>query len=394
MNRTNRILVLNNIAPAGLDIFEGQMELGAGVSNPTAIIVRSAKVETNSYPDLVAVARAGAGVNNISVEQATESGVCVYNTPGANANAVAELVFTMLGVHFRKVPQALDFMKSVIGDDEKISSRVEFQKSQFSGFELAGKTLGVIGLGKIGVLVANAGVQKGMKVIGYDPFPTFANMHQLDPRVEVVRQMEEVLPAADVLSVHVPFSAKTKHLIGAAQLALVNPDCVLMNYARDGIYDDAVVLEALKAGKAEAFITDFPTQALLGQDRVICTPHLGASTAESEENCAVMAAKQLKNYLEYGVVQNSVNFPTVEAFPAQTVRVRLTVVNKDVPNMIAEIASTIAAAGINIHKLVNESNGKIGYNLVDLEVDIDDATVDQIRRLPNVLKVRVLRFEK
>lgn len=390
----NRILVLNNVSKTGLALFGDNHRVGPSVTDPEAVIVRSAKVDTDQYPNLLAVARAGAGVNNVSVEKATEKGVCVFNTPGANANAVAELVFIMLGLYARRVDQALRFVQTLEGDDVAIGAQVESGKSKFTGFELVGKTLGVVGLGKIGVLVANAGIERGMKVVGYDAFPTLSNMHQLNPKVEIARSMEEVLVASDVLSAHVPLSPKTKHLIGAKQIAMMKDDGVIMNYARGGIYDDEAVLQALAVGKVKTFITDFPTKALLRNTAVICTPHLGASTAESEENCAVMAARQLKNYLEYGVITNSVNFPVVENFPSGTVSVRLVIVNKDVPNMIAVIAGVLGVAGINIQALTNESNGKIGYNLVDLEIDISDEVVEQIRQLPNILKVRVLRFTK
>lgn len=389
-----RIKVLNNVSEIGLSLLQNTHEVGPEAADPEAIIVRSAKVNTDEYPNLVAVARAGAGINNVSVARATECGVCVFNTPGANANAVAELVFIALGLYARKIDKALRFVETLEGDDVQIAAQVEAGKSKFTGFELTGKTLGVIGLGKIGVLVANAGIERGMKVIGYDAFPTLTNMHQLNRQVEIARRMEEVIAAADVLSAHVPFSEKTRHLIGEDQIRLMKPECILMNYARDGIYDDAAVLEALDTGKVSVFITDFPTHALIQNGRVMCTPHLGASTAESEENCAVMAAKQLKNYLEYGVIANSVNFPVIEMFPSQAIRTRLVIVNKDVPNMIAIIAGVIGDARLNIQALTNESNGKIGYNLVDLEAEVSSDVVEKIRNLPNVLRVRVLNFSK
>ncbi len=388
----NRILVLNNVSKTGLKLFGDNYQIGPHITNPEAIIVRSTQVDTEKYPNLVAIARAGAGVNNITLTKATEKGVCVFNTPGANANAVAELVFIMLGLYARHVDKALSFVQTLDGDDYTINTQVEAGKSRFTGFELAGKTLAVIGLGKIGVLVANAGIERGMKVIGYDAFPTLTNMHQINPRVEIARHMKEVLEIADVLSVHVPLSEKTKNLIGATQIALMKDDCILMNYARNGIYDDTAVLEAIDRGKVKSFITDFPTKQLLGNKKVVCTPHLGASTTESEENCAVIAVRQLRNYLEYGIVTNSVNFPTVEMFPTQAIKNRLVIVNKDMPNMIAVITRVLGEARINIQALVNESNSKIGYNLIDVEVDICEEIAERIRQLPNVLQVRVLRL--
>jgi D-3-phosphoglycerate dehydrogenase len=388
-----QVLVLNNISEAGLNQFGEGYEFGSDIPDPEAILLRSAKLDTDHYPSLLAVARAGAGVNNVSVAKATERGVCVFNTPGANANAVAELVFIMLGIYARRINKALQFMHLLEGDDDDlITAQVEETKAKFSGFELVGKTLGVIGLGKIGVLVANAGIRHGMRVIGYDTFPTLTNMHTLNAHVEIVRRMEDVLREADVLTVHVPFSEKTKHLIGAKQIDLLKEDCILMNYARGGVYDDNAVIAALDAGKAGVFITDFPTSSLTTTENVICTPHLGASTAESEENCATMAVRQLKNYLEYGVVSNSVNFPVVETFPSQSVRSRLAIVNRDVPGMIAVITEVLGGAHINIQALTNEGNGKIGYSLIDLEVEVGGEIIEAIRRIPDVLRVRVMRF--
>jgi len=389
-----RVLVLNNVSKAGLELLTNDGYLvGKDVADPEAIILRSATLETDNYPNLLAVARAGAGVNNVSVAKATEKGVCVFNTPGANANAVAELVFFLLGVYARRVDKALQFMETLDEEtDVAIAAQVEAQKAKFSGFELAGKTLGVIGLGKIGVLVANAGVRYGMRVVGYDAYPTLTNMHLLDPKVEVVLSMEGVLRECDVLTVHVPFSTQTKHLIGMNQLRLLKQGCVLMNYARGGIYDDVAVMEALNDGWVQKFITDFPTFGLMANGHVICTPHLGASTAESEENCAIMAVRQLKKYLEYGVVSNSVNFPVVETFPAQSVRTRLSVVNKDVPGMIAVVTTALGDAGLNIQASVNASNGKIGYNLLDLETYVGEDVIEKIRQIPNVLRVRVMKF--
>jgi D-3-phosphoglycerate dehydrogenase len=388
-----RILVLNEVSQNGLNVF-GDQKVGQDVINPTAIIVRSAKVNTDQYPDLVAVARAGTGVDNISIAKATEKGVCVFNAPGANANAVAELVFIMLGLHARRVDKALQFIHDLDWNDADTATKVEAGKSKFTGFELTGKTLGVIGLGKIGVLVSNAGIERGMRVIGYDAFPTLAGMHRLNPKVEIVRHMEEIFASADIISVHVPLTEKTRNLIGTDQIALMKPDCIVMNYSRDGIYDDEAVIEALTARKIAAFITDFPTKTLCQNPHVICTPHLGASTAESEENCSLMAARELKNYLEYGVVNNSVNFPEIEMFLSQTIRTRLAIASKDMPNMIAAITGVLGDAGVNIQSLANGSNGTISYNLVDLEVDVDDQLIKRIRHLPGVLRVRALKFSK
>jgi D-3-phosphoglycerate dehydrogenase len=300
----------------------------------------------------------------------------------------------MLGIAARKIDKSLEFSQSMAkeADDKVINEKVEKGKSQFSGFELQGKTLGVIGLGKIGVLAANAGLQHGMTVIGYDPFPTVANVHLLNPRVEITPKLDEIIAKADVITVHVPLSDKTRNLIGEAQLKKAKQGVILMNYARKGIYDDAAVIAAMDAGKVSFYINDFPSKALLGRPNVICTPHLGASTAESEENCAVMAVNQLKNYMEYGIIANSVNFPIIESYPEEHTRTRVVVINKDVPNMIAQITQVIGKAGLNIVSFTNASNGKIGYNIIDLDKDVPDALVESIQGVDKVIRVRVLRF--
>lgn len=389
-----KIKTLNNISQQGLKLFNDNYAVTPGEASPDAVLVRSAIVDTDEIPSMLAIARAGAGTNNISIDKATEKGVCVFNTPGANANAVAELVFIMLGIAARKVHKSMDFTQALAAetDDKVIGEKVEKGKAQFSGFELQGKTLGIIGLGKIGVLAANAGLQHGMTVIGYDPFPTVANVHLLHPRVEIAHKLDDILAKADVISVHVPLSDKTRHLISEAQLKKAKQGVILMNYARKGIYDDQAVIAALETGKVGIYISDFPYKALLGRPNVICTPHLGASTAESEENCAVMAVNQLRNYLEYGVVANSVNFPITEVYPEAATKTRLVVINKDVPNMIAQVTQAVGAAGLNIASFTNASNGKIGYNIIDLESDVPESVVSAIKGIDKVVRVRMLKF--
>lgn len=389
-----RIQTLNNISQQGLKHFSTDYALTTEPGSPDALLVRSAPVDADNYSSVQCIARAGAGVNNITIDKATERGICVFNTPGANANAVAELVFIMLGIAARKVHKSIEFTQSLAGeeDDKVLNEKVEKGKARFAGFEMMGKTLVVIGLGKIGVLVANAGIKRGMHVIGYDPFPTLTNAHALDSRVEMSHKLEDVVRAADVISVHVPLSEHTKNLIGDKQLEMAREGVILLNYARKGIYDDAAVLKALEAGKVSTYITDFPARPLYGNENVIMTPHLGASTAESEENCAVMAVKQVRNYLEYGVVINSVNFPAVEVFPQESTRTRIIVINRDVPNMIAAITQVVGAAGLNIQSFTNESNGKIGYNIIDLERDLPAGLEASLGAIENVIRVRVLRF--
>jgi D-3-phosphoglycerate dehydrogenase len=389
-----RIQTLNNISQQGLKLFTDAYTVSSEAGPSDALLVRSALVDAEGYSDVQCIARAGAGVNNITIDKATERGICVFNTPGANANAVAELVFIMLGIAARKVHHSIEFTQSLANedDDKVLNEKVEKGKSRFAGFEIMGKTLVVIGLGKIGVLVANAGIKRGMHVIGFDPFPTLTNAHALDSRVEMSHKLDEVIRAADVISVHVPLSEHTKNLIGAKQLETARDGVILLNYARKGIYDDAAVLQAIASGKVGTYITDFPAKALFGNDKVITTPHLGASTAESEENCAVMAVKQIRNYLEYGVVNNSVNFPVVEVFPQDSTRTRIIVINRDVPNMIAAITQVVGAAGLNIQSFTNESNGKVGYNVIDLEQDLPAGVESKLAALENVVRVRVLRF--
>lgn len=390
-----KVQTLNNISPQGLKLFTADYAVTSEAGqSPDALLVRSALVDAEGYPTVQAIARAGAGVNNITLDKATDRGICVFNTPGANANAVAELVFIMLGVAARRVSSSIEFTRALASEeDEKVlNEKVEKGKARFAGFEMMGKTLAVIGLGKIGVLVANAGVQRGMHVIGYDPFPTLTNAHALDGRVEMSHDLDAVIKAADVITVHVPLSEHTKNLIGAKRLATLREGVILINYARKGIYDDAAVLKAVEAGKVQAYVTDFPSKALLANDKVICTPHLGASTAESEENCAVMAVKQVRNYLEYGVIHNSVNFPVVEVFPQSATRARVIVINRDVPNMIASITQVFGAAGVNIQSFTNESNGKVGYNIIDVESDLPAGVEASLAAIENVIRVRVLKF--
>lgn len=397
------ILTLNNISQKGLGVFCGtNCLIGKSFGQPVdAIIVRSAEVDTTQYPNLIAVARAGAGVNNISVTDATNAGVCVFNTPGANANAVAELVFTMLGTCARSIENALIFSKGLMGSDQEINEKVEAGKKNFVGFELAGKTLGVIGLGKIGVLVANGGIVRDMKVIGYDPSPSTTNMHSLDQRVIVTERLGEVMTRADIISVHVPLSGATKNMIGLDQIKMMKKGCILLNYARSGIYDEKAVVEGINSGVVKIYITDFPnsflvdscSNKLISTDSVVFTPHLGASTEEAEEKCAVMACNQLKNFLYFGTVLNSVNFPTLDMKISPTIKTRLSIVNRDVPNMIASITGVIGEAGLNIHQFVNSGNGIIGYNLVDLEVEVQEMLLERIRKINNVLRVRAIRFD-
>ena len=387
------IKTLNSIAPEGLNLLGEHYRVGGDVECPEGIIVRSARVDTDAYPSLLAVARAGAGVNNITVDRATAKGICVFNTPGANANAVAELLFIMLGISARNIHQGVDFCKGLAGlPDSEITHQIEKKKAAYRGFELAGKTLGVLGLGKIGIRVANAGVFHQMRVIGFDPFPTLDNIHQLSPEVIFSRSLQEVVHSADILSLHIPLNEKTKGMVNAELLSLLPSGAILVNYARGPIVDEPAVLAALDSGQLLHYITDFPTNANLNHPKVLVTPHLGASTQESEEHCAVMAVKELKAYLELGNVSRSVNFPTCESVPRGAAHTRLIMINKDIPGMIGFASHAIGSQGINIASYINESNGTIGYNIIDLENPVPSAVLDDIKAHDGVIRIRTIRL--
>lgn len=390
---TFKIKTMNKISSKGLALFGEKYAISDAEAAPNAILVRSAQVDTDLFPGTLAVARAGAGVNNITIDKATKVGMCIFNTPGANANAVAELVFIGLGLALRNVPKALAWMGTIadITDAKEMDEKVEKGKSQFAGSELSGKTLGVIGLGKIGVLTANLAQGMGMRVVAYEPFPSAQNMHRLSRNVVVTNNLSEVFAQSDFLTVHVPLNDKTKGLLNSTSLASFKGQ-VILNFSRGAIVDNEVVKERLAAGTLRAYVTDFPNPALVKLSGVIALPHLGASTEEAEENCATMAVEQLRDYLEYGIVKNSVNFPSISGHPAANAKVRLAVVTQDVPSMIAEITRVIGAAGINIHSFRNESNGKVGYNLIDTEADVTESVIDQLRKLEKVVFVRKIDF--
>lgn len=387
-----KIKTLNNISQKGLGLFDATYEVGEGVSLPDAILVRSAKVDTDDYEGLLAVARAGAGVNNITIDKASSKGVCVFNTPGANANAVAELVMTALGMAVRNVHKAAAWVRALDVNSADLAGDVEKGKKKFAGTELTGKTLGVIGLGKIGVLVSNYARWKNMRVVAYEPYPNAVNMHLLSNKVTVVKTIEDVVAESDFITVHVPFiKGVTEDLLNAKNLADFKGSYIL-NFARGGIVNMDTVYEMLDSGRLEGYISDFPDAKQIAHEKVLCLPHLGASTEEAEENCAIMAVNELRDYLEFGCVRNSVNFPPLDERPRSDVKSRVVVINEDVPNMIAEITKVIGGAGINISSFSNKSNGKIGYNLIDSDAEIADGVLELLSALPKVIKVRIIRF--
>ncbi|MEN8200577.1 MAG: 3-phosphoglycerate dehydrogenase, partial [Thermodesulfobacteriota bacterium] len=330
-----RIKTINAIAPEGLALLGENFSVDPGESAPQGIIVRSSQVDVEDYPDLLALARAGAGVNNITVEKATEKGICIFNTPGANANAVVDLVFPMIGIWLRNIYQGIAFCKSLAEvPPDKVGEEVERQKAAFRGVEIAGKTLGVVGLGQIGVRLANGGIQRFMKVYGFDPFPSLDNIHNLLPEVHVTRDMRETLSRADIVSLHLPVNEKTRGMVNGDFIANMKRGAILVNYARGPVVEEEAVLAALDSGQLEAFISDFPTPGTIGHEKVLTTPHLGASTEESEGNCSRMAVGELSAYLRYGNITHSVNFPNIESIPASSVHTRLIIINRDVPGII------------------------------------------------------------
>ncbi len=385
------IKTINRIAPEGLALFGPDYQVGPDETAPHGIVVRSSQVDTDDYPELLAVARAGAGVNNITVDKATEHGICVFNTPGANANAVAELMYTMLGTMMRNIDQGVAFCKELAGlDDAAISAAVESQKAAFRGVELAGKSLGVVGVGKIGVMVANGGVQRQMSVVAFDPFPALENIHALSYDVKLSRNLGTVLQQSDIVSIHVPLNKKTRGLVNREFISQMRPGAILINFSRAEVVEEADVLAALDDGKLEGYISDFPNSKNLGHSRVLVSPHLGASTEESEENCACLAVSELKDYLEYGTISRSVNFPTVESIPSGSCHARLIMINRDIPGMIGFASNIIGSNNINIASYINESNGLIGYNIIDVESPVPHEVITKIESHPDVIRTRII----
>lgn len=385
-----KILTLNNISPRGLSQFEAdQYQVGSDLTEPDAILVRSQVMHDMAFPESVkAVGRAGAGVNNIPITRLSALGVPVFNTPGANANAVKELVLVGLLMASRNIPQALHFVEGLDGDDAAMHKTVEAGKKQFVGTELPGRTLGVVGLGAIGVKVANAAHALGMRVIGFDPKVTVENAWQLSAGVEQARSVEEVIARADYLSFHVPLNDHTRDMLNAERLKLAKPSLVVLNFSREGVVGAALVREALDSGRIAGYVCDFPSVSLKGHSRVIALPHLGASTQEAEENCAVMVVQQVRDYLENGNIRNSVNFP--EAILPRTEGFRVCIVNTNVPNMLGQISSTLAGSGLNILDMLNKSKGDLAYTVVDVDRAIPEAATAGLRAIEGVLAVRAL----
>lgn len=382
------ILKLNAISPLADKIFEGY-NYGDKIADPDGIMVRSAAMADYPVGDkLLAVARAGAGTNNIPVAAYAEKGIVVFNTPGANANAVKELVICELFLGGRKICDAIDWVKTLKGGGDGISKAVEKGKSSFVGGEILGKTLGVIGLGAIGIAVANAAHALGMNVVGCDPFLSTANALLLNPAVKVVSDRAEIYKCADYITVHVPLNPETKGMFDKDTLAAMKDGAVLINNSRGELAVTEDVIAALESGKLARYITDFPNDALIGVKNAICVPHLGASTPEAEDNCAVMAAKQLTDYIENGNIVNSVNYPTVGG--PKTGVARLCIHHKNVANMIAQFTTAVSAAGLNIDSMADKSKGDYAYCIIDLDGKCTPALEKSIAAIDGVIRVRNL----
>lgn len=385
-----KILTLNNISPLGLARLPADtFQVSADVKEPDGILLRSFKMHDMEIPkSLKAVGRAGAGVNNIPVDKLSKLGIPVFNAPGANSNAVKELVIAGMLLAARHIGPAWQFSQGLTGTDAEISKAVEAGKKNFAGFELPGRTLGVVGLGAIGRLVANAALSLGMKVVGFDPGITVEGAWALSADVKKANSVEELLRQVDFVTFHVPLMDATRNLINAERLKLMKDGVVIINFAREGIIDDAAVSAAIKAGKVYGYVCDFPSNLLKNHEHVMTLPHLGASTAEAEDNCAIMVAEQVRDFLENGNIRNAVNFPEV-VVPRESVH-RLIVANANVPNMLGQISETLGEAKLNIHDMVNRSRGELAYTLVDLDSPATEVVRQKIAAIPGVLMTRIV----
>ncbi len=384
-----QIQTLNKISKVGTCRLDAaKYTVADAPENPDAIMVRSAAMHDMEFgSNLLAIARAGAGVNNIPVDKCAEQGIVVFNTPGANANAVKELVVAGLLLSSRKISEAMAWVPSLKDEGDNVGKLVEKGKSQFAGPEIKGKTLGIIGLGAIGALVANVAIDLGMKVIGTDPFLSVGAALRLSPAVQVAKSADEVLAAADYLTIHVPYNADTKGFINAEAIAKMKDGARVLNFARGELVNDADMIAALESGKISCYVTDFPNANTIGVKNIIAIPHLGASTPESEDNCAMMAADELVAYLEQGNIINSVNFPNAEMHANGT---KLCVLHKNVPTIIAQITAALGDAGKNIDNMVNASKKDNAYTMIDVAGDVADSIVDAVKAIEGVIRVRVI----
>ncbi|MCX7068489.1 MAG: phosphoglycerate dehydrogenase [Methylococcales bacterium] len=385
------ILTYNNISPIGLNRFPSeQYKVAADVAEPDAIMLRSFKLHGMAIPESVkAVGRAGAGVNNIPVAEYTKRGIPVFNAPGANSNAVAELAIAGMLLASRHIPAALSYVSGLTGDEESMNADVEKHKVNFAGFEIAGKTLGVLGLGAIGVKVVNSAAALGLNTIGFDPFISLQNAWKLNSLTVPAANIDDVVSQSDFISLHIPLNEKTKNLFSKEHIARIKKGATLLNFSRAGVVDEAAIVEALNAGDLHFYVCDFPSPALINHPRAIALPHLGASTEEAEENCAVMVADQIRDFLEQGIIRNSVNFPEV-VIPLTEDCVRITITNQNIPGVVGHVSSVLGDAGINIVDLTNKSHADVAYTLIDVSGDVTSEIVDKLRAVEGVLSVRII----
>ena len=385
------ILTYNNISSAGLTKLPSERyKISSQIDNPDAILLRSFNLHSQAIPEsLKAIGRAGAGVNNIPVEEYTKRGIPVFYAPGANSNAVAELTIGGMLLASRNIATALDFVSCLDGDEETINDLIERNKKHFVGFELSGKTLGVLGLGAIGVKVANAAVALGLNVIGFDPFISLENAWQLSSSAIPATSIDDLVSRADLISLHVPLNDQTKNLINKTLIDRIKKGSTLLNFSRNGVVDENAVLAALDSGNLHAYVCDFPIPALLNHSRTILLPHLGASTAEAEDNCSVMVAEQVREFLENGSIRHAVNFPEVVAPPSRE-GVRIGIANKNIPNILGQITSALGADGLNILDMLNKSRGDVAYTLININSEVPLGTLERIRSIDGVLSTRVI----
>ncbi len=386
-----QILLLNKIAKIGLDRLPEGYVCGEEIANPDGVLVRSAAMHDMELPEsLLAIARAGAGTNNIPIPKCTEQGIVVFNTPGANANAVKELVIAGLLLASRKIVPAIKWSSTLKGEGDGVPKLVEKGKSQFAGPEIEGKTLGVIGLGAIGILVANAASALGLNVIGYDPYLSVDAAWGMSRAVKHAKSLDEIYEQSDYITIHVPLNDDTRDTVCKETLAKMKDGVRILNFARGELVNTPDILEATASGKVACYVTDFPNESLLDQENVITIPHLGASTPESEDNCAVMAAKELKDYIEDGNIKNSVNFPNVSE--PRTTPVRVCILHKNVPNMIGQFTKIFADQHINIDHLANKSKGENAYSMLDIVSDsVSDETIKALNEIDGVFKIRIIK---
>jgi len=386
---TRKIQTLNAISKKGLSRLPESYSVANDVATPDAILVRSQAMHDMAIPSSVlCIGRAGAGTNNIPVKAMSEKGVVVFNAPGANANAVKELVIAGMLMGTRNIFPALKFVSGLVGDDESLHKQVEAGKKHFVGHELRGSTLGIIGLGAIGSLLAESAIALGMNVVGFDPEITVDAAWRLPSQVKKAVSIDDLVKRCDFISLHVPLLPATKDLINAERIKLMKKGCILLNFARDGIVNEPAVLDGLNEGKLHAYVCDFPSNLLRQHPRFVSLPHLGASTEEAEENCAIMVADQVADYLESGNILNAVNFPNI-SMPRES-GFRLAIANANVPNMLGQISTALAGAGLNIHNMVNKSRGDFAFTLVDVERAVPQAVIDQLTAINGVLRVRYL----